>query len=78
MNWNPYPQTHPKTDSQHGNMWLSDEVLLDLGDCYTVDRYFYNMDTKEEGWVFLDHNDNGLVEAWIEILKTKINYEKKY
>lgn len=63
--WYDVSEKLPETDQQHRNYYESEEVLLFLGDTFTIDRYFHDLIKNTKGWVNRDNEE--VVEKWCYI-----------
>ena len=65
--WISVEEKLPETYLQHGQIYESDEVLLDCGDFYVVARYTNNTITKKE-YFDTDYGiTQDMVKAWMQI-----------
>ena len=65
--WISVEEELPETCLQHGQIYESDEVLLDCGDFYVVARYTNNTITKKE-YFDTDYGiTQDMVKAWMQI-----------
>ena len=65
--WISVEEELPETYLQHGQIYESDEVLLDCGDFYVVARYTNNTITKKE-YFDTDYGiTQDMVKAWMQI-----------
>ena len=65
--WISVEEKLPETYLQHGQIYESDEVLLDCGDFYVVARYTNNTITKKE-YFDIDYGiTQDMVKAWMQI-----------
>lgn len=55
----------PELDYQHGNIFTSKEVLLDLGDSYIVSRWCRHILHNTNYWDSIE--DDEIVEGWAYI-----------